>query len=106
MHRKKVLHKKKLNVTEPGLVPLILWFEVSRSTDRATEALNKLAKKIGTYTYYKLFPIFPPSRFPFPHGGKSKIFFLTYLLELNDHLMPKFCPDSKFRVKEMYNSVA
>ena len=41
----------------------------------------------------------------FPHGGKSEIFFLPYVLDLIDLLEQKFCPDSKLRVKVMYESV-
>ena len=41
----------------------------------------------------------------FPHGGKSEIFFLPYVLDLIDLLEQKFCPDSKLRVKLMYESV-
>ena len=41
----------------------------------------------------------------FPHGGKSEIFFLPYVLDLIDLLEQTFCPDSKLRVKLMYESV-
>ena len=41
----------------------------------------------------------------FPHGGISKIFFLPYVLDLIDLLEQKFYPDSKLRVKLMYESV-
>ena len=41
----------------------------------------------------------------FPHGGKSEIIFLPYVLDLIDLLEQKFCPDSKLRVKLMYESV-
>ena len=41
----------------------------------------------------------------FPHGGISKIFFLSYVLDLIDLLEQKFCPDSNLRVKLMYESV-
>ena len=40
-----------------------------------------------------------------PHGGISKIFFLSYVLDLIDLLEQKFCPDSNLRVKLMYESV-
>ena len=41
----------------------------------------------------------------FPHGGKSEIFSLPYVLDLIDLLEQKFYPDSKLRVKLMYESV-
>ena len=41
----------------------------------------------------------------FPHGGKSEIFFLPYVLDLINMLEQKFYPDSNFRVKLMYESV-
>ena len=41
----------------------------------------------------------------FPHGGKSEIFFLPYLLDLIDLLEQKFCQDSNLRVKLTYESV-
>ena len=41
----------------------------------------------------------------FPHGGKSEIFFLPYVLDLINLLEQKFYPDSKLRVKLMYESV-
>ena len=41
----------------------------------------------------------------FPHGGKSKIFFLPYVLDLIDLLEQKFYQDSNLRVKLMYESV-
>jgi hypothetical protein len=41
----------------------------------------------------------------FPHGGKSEIFFLSYVLDLIDLLEQKFCKDSNLRVKLMYESV-
>ena len=41
----------------------------------------------------------------FPHGGKSEIIFLPYVLDLIDLLEQNFCPDSKLRVKLMYESV-
>ena len=41
----------------------------------------------------------------FLHGGKSEIFFLPYVLDLIDLSEQTFCPDSKLRVKLMYESV-
>ena len=41
----------------------------------------------------------------FPHGGKSEIFFLSYVLDLIDLLKQKFCEDSNLRVKLMNESV-
>ena len=41
----------------------------------------------------------------FPHGGKSEIFFLPFVIDLIELLEQKFCPDSKLRVKMMYESV-
>ena len=41
----------------------------------------------------------------FPHGGKSEIFFLPYVLDLIKLLKQKFYPDSNLRVKLMYESV-
>ena len=41
----------------------------------------------------------------FPHGGKSEIFFLPYVLDLIDMLEQKFCQDSNVRVKLMNESV-
>ena len=41
----------------------------------------------------------------FPHGGNQKYFFLPYVLDLIDLLEQNFCPDSKLRVKLMYESV-
>ena len=41
----------------------------------------------------------------FPHGGKSEIFFLPDVLDLIDLVEQKLCPDSKLRVKLMYESV-
>ena len=41
----------------------------------------------------------------FPHGGKSVIIFLPYILDLMDLLEQKFCQDSNLRVKLMYESV-
>ena len=41
----------------------------------------------------------------FPHGGKSEIFSLPYVLGLIDLSEQTFCPDSKLRVKLMYESV-
>ena len=41
----------------------------------------------------------------FPHGGKSEIFFLPYVLDLISMLEEKFYPDSNLRVKLMYESV-
>ena len=43
-----------------------------------------------------------PFRFPFPHGGKSEIFCLPYVLDLIQLLKQKFCPDPKLRVKKVY----
>ena len=40
-----------------------------------------------------------------PHGRKSEIFFLTYVLDLIKLLEQKFYPDSNLRVKLMYESV-
>ena len=39
----------------------------------------------------------------FPHGGKSEIFFLPYVLDLIDLLEQKFYQDSNLRVKLMYD---
>ena len=41
----------------------------------------------------------------FPHGGNLEIFFLPYVFDLIDLLEQEFCPDSKLRVKLMYESV-
>ena len=41
----------------------------------------------------------------FPHGGKSEIFFLPYVLDLIKLLEQNFYPDSNLRVKLMYESV-
>ena len=41
----------------------------------------------------------------FPHGGKSEIFFLPYVLVLMDLLEQKKIRDSNLRVKLMYKSV-
>ena len=41
----------------------------------------------------------------FPHGGKSEIFFLPYVLDLIDLLEQKFCWASNLRVKLMFESV-
>ena len=41
----------------------------------------------------------------FPHGGKSEIFLLPYVLDLIHLLEQNFCPDSNLRVKTMYESV-
>ena len=41
----------------------------------------------------------------FPHGGKSEIIFLPYVLDLIKLLEQKFYPDSNLRVKLMYESV-
>jgi hypothetical protein len=41
----------------------------------------------------------------FPHGGKSEIFFLPYVLDLIKLLEQRFCRDSNLRVKLMYESV-
>ena len=41
----------------------------------------------------------------FPHGGKSEIFFLPYVLDLIKLLEQKFYPDTNLRVKLMYESV-
>ena len=54
--------------------------------------------------YYESFPIFLPSCSPFPHGGKLEFFFLPYVLDLIHLLKQKFCPDTNFRVKAMYES--
>ena len=40
-----------------------------------------------------------------PHGGKSEIFFLPYVLDLIKLLEQNFYPDSNLRVKLMYESV-
>ena len=40
-----------------------------------------------------------------PHGGKSDIFFLPYVIDLIKLLEQKFCRDSNSRVKLMYESV-
>ena len=40
----------------------------------------------------------------FPHGGKSEIFLLPYVLDLIDMLEQIFCRDSNLRVKLMYES--
>ena len=39
-----------------------------------------------------------------PHGGKSKIFLLPYVLDLIIMLEQKFCRDSNLRVKLMFES--
>ena len=41
----------------------------------------------------------------FPHGGKSEIFSLPYVLDLPDLLEQKIYQDSNLRVKLMYDSV-
>ena len=41
----------------------------------------------------------------FPHGGKSEIYFLPYVLDLIDLWEQNFCQDSNLRVKLMYESV-
>ena len=40
-----------------------------------------------------------------PHGGKSEIFFLSYVLDLIHLLEQEFGPDSNMRVKTMYEAV-
>ena len=41
----------------------------------------------------------------FPHGAKSEIFVLPYVLDLMDLLEQKYCRDSNLRVKLMYESI-
>ena len=41
----------------------------------------------------------------FPHGEKSEILFLPYVLDLIHLLEQNFCRDSNLRVKTMFESV-
>ena len=54
----------------PGFVPLIFWFEASRSTDRATKVLKKCAKKYGSLYLIQIIPGIPSSRFALPAWRK------------------------------------
>ena len=102
---RKVQHRKKRKSVEQGSCHRTLDpSSVALPTELSKRWLDP-AQKFCLWKWYTIVEIFPPSCFRFPHGGKSEIFCLPYVLDLIHLLKQKFCPSRTFRVKPIYESV-